>query len=267
METVESADGAVIAFERTGEGPPLIVCVGAFCTRRTFVAPEELRRRFTVITYDRRGRGDSRDAAPETADLHEAAEREHADLAAVAGAAGPGPSFVFGHSSGAAIALRAVAAGLPTAGIVAYEAPFLTPDAPRPPIDVAAHIRELVGSGRRREAVAFWMSDVVRVPAEMLAQMDREGWAAALEPLVHALPYDVAAADGGVPAAELGKITAPALFLRGGSSPDWFRRSVAEQAAATPGARLTTLDGHDHNAPPEVIAPILTGFFDARPSE
>jgi pimeloyl-ACP methyl ester carboxylesterase len=266
METVESADGTVIAFERTGDGPPLIVCVGAFCTRRTFVAPAELRRRFTVITYDRRGRGDSKDTAPETAELPEAAEREYQDLAAVAGAAGPGPSFVFGHSSGAAIALRAVAAGrLPAAGIVAYEAPFLTPDTPRPPIDVAKHIRELVGSGRRREAVAFWMSDVVRVPAEMLAQLDGAGWAAALEPLVHTLPYDVASADGGVPVAELAKITAPVLFLRGGNSPDWFRRSVAEQAAATPGARLRTLEGHDHNAPPEVIAPILTGFFDGAP--
>jgi pimeloyl-ACP methyl ester carboxylesterase len=262
METVESADGTVIAFERTGDGPPLIVCVGAFCTRRTFVAPEDLRRRFTVITYDRRGRGDSGDAAPETAELHEAAEREYEDLAAVAGAAGSGPPFVFGHSSGAAIALRAVAAGLPAAGVVAYEAPFLTPDAPRPSIDVAGHIRELVGSGRRREAVAFWMSDVVRVPGEMLAQLDGAGWAAALEPLVHTLPYDVAVSDGGVPVAELGKITAPVLFLSGGNSPDWFRRSVAEQAAATPGARLATLEGHDHNAPPEVITPILTVFFD-----
>jgi alpha-beta hydrolase superfamily lysophospholipase len=76
---------------------------------------------------------------------------------------------VFGHSSGAAIALRATAAGLPVAGIVAYEAPFLNEDTPRPAVDPAEHIRELVGSGRRREAVAFWMSDVVHLPDEMLA--------------------------------------------------------------------------------------------------
>ncbi|HZR51070.1 MAG TPA: alpha/beta hydrolase, partial [Streptosporangiaceae bacterium] len=113
METVKSADGTVIAYDRTGDGPPLIVSVGAFCTRQTFVAPEELRQRFTVYTYDRRGRGDSGDTEPF------APQREYEDLAAVAAATGPEPPFVFGHSSGAAIALRAAAAGLPVAGIVA----------------------------------------------------------------------------------------------------------------------------------------------------
>ena len=68
---------------------------------------------------------------------------------------------------------------------------------------------------------------------------------------------------GGVPAAELGKITAPVLILGGTNSPGWFQRSVAEQAAATPGARLEMLDGYDHNAPPEVITPILIEFFGA----
>jgi pimeloyl-ACP methyl ester carboxylesterase len=64
METVKSADGTVIAYDRAGAGPALIVSVGAFCTRHTFVAPPELRQRFTVITYDRRGRGDSGDTQP-----------------------------------------------------------------------------------------------------------------------------------------------------------------------------------------------------------
>jgi pimeloyl-ACP methyl ester carboxylesterase len=257
VETVKSVDGTVIAYDRSGDGPTLVVSVGAFCTRQTFVAPEDLRQRFTVITYDRRGRGDSGDTEPF------APEREFEDLAAVAAAAGPEPPFVFGHSSGAAIALRAAAAGLPTAGIVAYEAPFLNEDAPRPAVDPAEHIRELVSSGRRRAAVAFWMSEVVHLPDEMLAQVDDAPWVAALEPLTATLPYDLAVTAGGVPASELGRITAPVLILGGENSPAWFRRSVAEQAAATPGAQLRILDGYDHNAPPVVITPILTGFFGA----
>ena len=100
METVRSADGTVIAYDRAGAGPPLVVSVGAFCTRQTFVAPDELRQRFTVVTYDRRGRGDSGDTQPF------AARREYEDLAAVATATGAEPPFVFGHSSGAAIALE-----------------------------------------------------------------------------------------------------------------------------------------------------------------
>lgn len=255
METAKSADGTVIAYDRIGDGPALVVSVGAFCTRQTFVAPDALRQRFTVVTYDRRGRGDSGDTQPFTP------EREYEDLAAVAAAAGPEPPFLFGHSSGAAIALRAVAAGLPSAGIAAYEAPFINEDTPRSAVDPAARIRELVSSGRRREAVEFWMSEVVRLPQEVLAQMQGAPWVAALEPLTPTLPYDIAVTDGGVPAAELGKISAPVLILGGKNSPGWFRRSVAEQAAATPGAKLTMLDGYDHNAPPEVLTPLLTDFF------
>lgn len=258
METVKSADGTVIAYDRAGAGPALIVSVGAFCTRQTFVPPASLTQRFTVVTYDRRGRGDSGDTQPF------AAEKEYADLAAVAAATGPEPPYVFGHSSGAAIALRAAAAGLPAAGLVAYEAPFANDDAPRPPVDPADRIGQLVNEGRNGEAVAFWMAEVVRAPGEVLAQMDGAPWARALEPLAPTLPYDIAVTAGGLPTAELGKITAPVLFLGGQNSPGWFQRSVADQAAATPGAQLKMLGGYDHNAPPEVIAPLLIDFFAAR---
>jgi pimeloyl-ACP methyl ester carboxylesterase len=257
METTKSADGTVIAYDRTGDGPPLIVSVGAFCTRQTFAPPSDLSQRFTVVTYDRRGRGDSGDAESF------AAEREYEDLAAVAAVAGAESPFLFGHSSGAAIVLRAAAAGLPAAGIVAYEAPFVNEDAPRPAVDPAAHIRELVSSGRRHQAVMFWMFEVVGMPKEMLAQLDGAPWVTALEPLTPTLPYDLAVTGGGVPTGELGRITAPVLIVGGKNSPAWFQRSVAEQAAAMPGAQLTMLDGYDHNAPPEVISPILIDFFGA----
>jgi hypothetical protein len=48
METVKSADGTVIAYDWAGNGPALIVSLGAFCTRRTFVAPGDLTQHFTV---------------------------------------------------------------------------------------------------------------------------------------------------------------------------------------------------------------------------
>jgi pimeloyl-ACP methyl ester carboxylesterase len=171
---------------------------------------------------------------------------------------------LFGHSSGAAIALRAAAAGLPAAGIVAYEAPFANEDTPQPDVDPAEEIRRLISSGRRGDAVTFWMSEVVRMPPEMLAQAAGAPWIKALEPLTPTLPYDIAVTAGGVPTAELGHIMAPVLYLGGKNSPGWFQRSVAEQASATPGARLTMLDGFDHNAPPEVITPILLEFFAAQ---
>lgn len=60
MEQVKSKDNTCIAYDRTGQGQPLILVGGAFNTR-TF-GPNEamvslLRPHFTVINYDRRGRG------------------------------------------------------------------------------------------------------------------------------------------------------------------------------------------------------------------
>src|SRR5580700_4379479 len=138
METTKSADGTVIAYDRTGDGPPLIVAVGAFCDRRSFVPPVGLTGRFPVYTYDRRGRGDSGDTQPYSAD------REVEDLAAVIEAAG-GSAFCFGHSSGAALVLRAAAQGAPVTAAVAYEAPYIIPGSREVVADPAARIRELVG--------------------------------------------------------------------------------------------------------------------------
>jgi pimeloyl-ACP methyl ester carboxylesterase len=258
METTKSADGTVIAFDRFGEGPALVVALGAFCDRKTFVPPLDLTDRFTVVTWDRRGRGDSGDTAPYSPDL------EVADLAAVISAAG-GPSagaFVYGHSSGAALALRAAWSGVPMAALVAYEAPFIIPGTREVPTDPSATITSLVEAGRRGDAVRFWMTDVVRLPAQMVAGMEGAPFWSGLEAMTPTLPYDIAlTAYQGVPADLLARIAVPVLVLGGGNSPDWFRQSVRATAAAIPGARLVMLEGQDHGAPPEVLTPVLTEFF------
>jgi pimeloyl-ACP methyl ester carboxylesterase len=262
METTKSADGTVIAYDRAGDGPPLIIVLGAFCDRKTFVPPASLTGRFTVCTYDRRGRGDSGDIQPYSP------AREIEDLGAVieavsgpAGSAGAG-AFVFGHSSGAALALRAAAHGVPMAAVVAYEAPFIIPGTREVAEDPAGRITALVSAGRRADAVRYWMTDVIRVPAGMIPAMENSPAWAGLQALAHTLPYDIAlTGDQGIPVNVLGKITVPELVLGGANSPDWFRRTVQATTEAIPGARLVTLDGQDHGAPPEVIAPVLTDFF------
>jgi pimeloyl-ACP methyl ester carboxylesterase len=261
METTKSADGTVIAYDRAGQGPPLIIAVGAFCDRKTFVPPADLAARFTVYTYDRRGRGDSGDTQPYSP------EREVDDLAAVIeaarGGAGSGAgAFVFGHSSGAALALRAAWEGLPIAAVVAYEAPYVIRGTREVAANPAARITELVEAGRRGDAVRYWMTDVVQVPAQVVTMMERMPTWAGLEALTHTLPYDLElTGDQGVPAGHLAAITVPVLVLGGANSPDWFHRTVEETTAAIPGARLVTLEGQDHGAPPEVLTPVLTEFF------
>ena len=258
METTTSADGTVIAYDQTGDGPPLVIVLGAFCDRKSFVPPASLADRFTVCTYDRRGRGDSGDTPSYSPD------REIADLAAVVQAvSGPGAgAFVFGHSSGAALALRAAAHGVPMAAVVAYEAPFVIPGTRKLAEDPAGRITSLVAAGRQADAVRFWMTDVVQAPPQVLPMMESSPMWAGLQALTHTLPYDLAlTGDQGVPADDLAKIAVPVLVLGGANSPDWFHRTVEATADAIPGARLTILEGQDHGAPPEVLAPLLTGFF------
>ena len=122
MNTVVSADGTVIAFDRYGEGPPVIMTAGAFNTRTTTEPlAKALASQFAVLNYDRRGRGDSGDTRPY------AVEREIDDIAALIAAAG-GSASLFGYSSGATLALKAAASGLPVTKLVLYEPPFNTDD-------------------------------------------------------------------------------------------------------------------------------------------
>src|SRR5579859_917469 len=103
VNTVKSKDGTKIAYERRGQGPALILVDGALCYRS--FGPmghlaELLAPHFTVINYDRRGRGDSGDTKPF------ALEREIEDIEALITEAG-GTAYVFGTSSGAALAMEA----------------------------------------------------------------------------------------------------------------------------------------------------------------
>jgi pimeloyl-ACP methyl ester carboxylesterase len=118
METVRSSDGTEIAFDRSGDGPPLVLVVGAFSDRcSTKALGTGLRDVFTVYEYDRRERGDS-GSTPSYA-----VDREVEDLAAVIEVAGD-PAFVFGHSSGGALALEAAARAVPIRALVVHEPPY-----------------------------------------------------------------------------------------------------------------------------------------------
>ena len=62
MKTVTSKDGTTIAFDQYGQGPAVILVDGAL-QYRAFDQGETqlallLAKHFTVIQYDRRGRGD-----------------------------------------------------------------------------------------------------------------------------------------------------------------------------------------------------------------
>jgi pimeloyl-ACP methyl ester carboxylesterase len=261
MERVHSKDGTTIAFDRLGEGPPVIVVGGATCDRAmTRPLAEQLAQHFTVINYDRRGRGDSGDTAPY------AVEREIEDLDALIAEAG-GTASVYGHSSGAGLALHAAAHGLPIARVVLHEPPY-NPDGEeerRISREYAENLKTILAEDRRGDAVELFMT-TVGMPQEMVGQMRNEPWWAGMEEISPTLAYDSEvmgdiSRGGTIPADLAGAVTIPALVLCGGASPAWMIDIGRQIADAMPNGRHRVLEGQEHVVAPELLAPVLAEFF------
>jgi pimeloyl-ACP methyl ester carboxylesterase len=260
-DAVRSNDGTTIAYDRTGEGPSLVLVAGAMSQRADAAELASLAAKsFTVFAYDRRGRGDSGDTKPY------AVEREIEDLDAVIGAAG-GSAFVFGHSSGAVLGLRAVAAGSDIAKLVMYEAPFIVDDSHAPqPADYVEHLDELIAAGKPGDAVAYFFTDSVGIPAEAVAHMREDPSWEGMASVGHTLPYDgriMADTMLGDPAPlqQWASVTTPTLVLDGSETFPFMHPSADAIAAVLPNAERQTLEGQDHGPKSEVLVPVLVEFF------
>lgn len=257
MRKVISKDGTPIAFDQSGEGPPIILVVGAFNDRSTG-APlaAQLSEHFTVFNYDRRGRGESGDTAPY------AIEREIEDLAALLDEAG-GSSAVFGYSSGAILTLKAKAHGLALSRLALYDPPFLLDDGfPQRAQDISVRLTELISSGRRGDAVELFQTEIVGIPAEIVAQMRQAPFRPELENIAHTLVYEATIlGDMPVLAQQLPAITVPTLVISGGNNQASMRSAAQTLADALPKAQHRSLEGQTHDIVPAVLAPVLEEFF------
>ena len=261
MDKVTSRDGTTIAFDRLGDGPPVILVCGAMCDRDLMhPTAEELAKHFTVFNYDRRGRGDSSDTTPY------AVEREIEDIGALVAEAG-GTASVYGHSSGAGLVLHAAAHGLPIAKIALHDPPY-TPDgeeARRSSREYGKNLRALLSKDRHGEAVELFMT-TVGMPREMIDGMRHTPRWAELEMIAPTLAYDSEvmgdiARDGTIPVDQAGRVTVPALVLTGGADYPWMTDVGRRLAEAMPNGRHRVLEGQEHLVPPEVLAPVLAEFF------
>jgi pimeloyl-ACP methyl ester carboxylesterase len=261
MATVRSKDGTSIAYEKSGHGPVVILVDGALCYRDSGPArplAAMLEKDFTVYTYDRRGRGESGDTQPY------AVEREIEDLEALINEAG-GSAFVYGISSGAALALEAANCNLPITKLALYEAPFIVDDRRSPlPADYVATMSALIASNRRGDAVKLFMK-AVQVPAFFIMLMQVMPAWSKLKAIAHTLPYDTAIVESNqrgkaLPAGRWTSVTMPTLVADGGKSPAWMRHG-AQSLAQTLNAEYRTLEGQTHMLKPEAIAPVLVEFF------
>ena len=260
-EYATSADGTRIAFERDGDGPVLLLVDGALCYRDFGPArpvTAALRDRFTVVSYDRRGRGASGDTAPY------AAVRELEDLAAVATSINA--DYVLGQSSGAALAYRAAAAGLiaPTK-LAGYEAPYVGahPDKKGKPRDYVGDLKALLAEGRNDKAVDYFMVTMVEGPWFLPLMMRTMGknWTK-LKAVATTLPNDATVmGDWSVPVDEFARISVPTLVMGGSKSAAPMAEAQVRIAATIPGAQHRVLAGQTHNVSPAALRTEVVPFF------
>ena len=259
MDTATSRDGTTIAFDRSGDGPPVILVCGQSTTRSSnaalaaLLAPD-----FTVLNYDRRGRGDSGDTLPY------AVEREVEDIDALVSEAG-GSAFVCGFSSGAALALEAAASGLAIDKLALWEPPFDAEEGRRPPRDLAQRYEEMIAEGRRGDVIEYFMANVVGLPPEFVAHAKTQPSWRRQEAMAHTLVYDtIVMGDHSLPVERAAAVEAPTLVLAGGESVPFMRQAARTLAEAMPNARARTLEGQTHNVDPAALAPVLGEFFGGR---
>ena len=229
MRTVTSADGTTIAFDQLGDGPPVITVVGAFNDRST-TAPlaEALAPRFTVLNYDRRGRG---------------VQRRRRVVCGRARGRGPRCADRLGWRAGGGVRVL-VRRGAGAQG------------------GRARQLAELVAAGRRGEAVELYQLKGVGLPQEVVVHLRHAPFRPGLEAIAHTLVYDAAiTGDLALPTELAASIAQPTLVIDGGASWGFLRSAAAALADALPNGQRRTLPNQTHDINPEVTASALTDFL------
>lgn len=255
MRKVVSRDGTKIAYERAGDGPPLVLLNGAFRDHTIFDAlVPELAPHCTTYAYDRRGRGESGDSPAY------AVEREIEDLRAVIDEAG-GQAVVFAGSSGANLALEAAMAGAPITKLALHEPYYRVVGYPKPPDDFMHNLRAQLSAGRRGEAAEYFLAKLVGFTPEVIADWRQGPLWAANEAHAPTLPYDTAiCGDFTVPVERLATLRTPTLVVNSDSTSDWLRAAARAVAAALPNGWGMELPGSWHRVQTDILGRVLVGF-------
>lgn len=263
MDFVISKDTTKIAYEKQGEGPALILVGGGLddgSENRQHIP--ELANHFTVFNYARRGRGESGDEQPY------ALEREVEDIEAIIAICNS-PVFLFGASSGGALALEAAMAGVAVEKLAVYEVPYSVEDYMiNGWQEYRKQLNDALDNDDRDRALELFMRLAGSSDADIEGAKHSEYWPG-LRELAPTLAYDAECLkDGRVPD-RLTAITQPALVLTGTMmapgmqelQPSFFADAAKLVVDKLPNAEYQELQGESHQVDSKKLTAALHDFF------
>lgn len=254
MQFALSKDGTKLAYETSGKGPVLIFVTGAICHRRFWPILGDVKvfsQEFKVINYDRRGRGDSTDQPPYSP------EKEVEDIEALIKTV-DGKVFLYGHSSGAVLALEA-ALKFPEkiSRVAIYDASYVSNTTERNSYAILREkILNLLAKKEHSKALREFLVGIgmPKVFAYFLPLMP--GWKK-MKSLAPTLAYDMELTADLPPLARLKNIKIPVEIIFGEKSPASIH-SVAQQLAQTIAqSRLQKIEKQDHMVSAKILLPHL----------
>ncbi len=258
MKTTRSKDGTTIAYDVYGRGPALIYITGASCFRSFKPIVRDVKafaKEFTVYNYDRRGRGDSGNTLPWTV------EREVEDVEAMIDAAG-GRAYVYGHSSGAVLALEAaLRLGNKVQKMVMYDASYVHDETEKARYTLLCRtIHGLLDSGENAAAMRTFLQGI-GMPKVLVALLPVfPGWRT-MKTLAPTLAYDIALTGDVPPIKRAASVTVPAQIIVGQKSPVGLHDVANQLTEAIPNATFVELAGQDHLVSAKALLPRLVGFL------
>lgn len=267
MKKTNSADGTAIAYDAWGDGALVVIVGGAFNDRAVWsdLAQALAAEGFRAVSYDRRGRGDSDDARPY------AVEREIEDISSVIAATrdpADARTFLHGISSGGALVLQALAAGVEASAASVLEPPYRVEGSPAPPADYLATLQVMVDRDDRAGLVEYFHTQVVGLPSEMLEPAKQSPmWAGmlAMAPTLVADGLALGGDDQSLPVELLARVRVPVLAVASTGTPvPWMERATEQVAEAVADGRAVRLEGGFHEVPTTVLAPALAQFYRAQ---
>ncbi len=258
MKTIQSKDGTILAYDVYGSGPPLIYITGASCFRSFWPIVQDaktLAKEFTVYNYDRRGRGDSTDRQPY------AIEREIEDIAALIDTAG-GNANVYGHSSGAVLALEAaLRLGDRIDKVVMYDPPYVHDEDEKAKYNhLGQQVGNLLQTGKNAQAMTTFLKGIGMPKPFVYLLRFMPGWKT-MRNLAPTLAYDIALTRDLPPLARAAGVTVPVQVVVGEKSPASVQTVARQLAEAIPNATFVELAGQDHMVSAKALLPVLTNFL------